>query len=335
MSKRCFQQVIRLNFTYYTIMFTLQILLWGSVSLASVFNLWGFWAHRFINRMAVYRLPPEMGVLFKPHIDWISDNAVNPDRRRYSVVGEAERHFIDLDSYGDSAAYLPRDWKAALARYGEDSLRNHGIAPWHLERHLHQLTDAFRTGETSRILRLAADLGHYVADIHVPLHTTRNYNGQLTGQEGIHAFWETRLPELYATDYEFWIGPVRYIEDPRETIWQTILETHAACDSVLSLERKIAAGLPPDRQYVYELRNNALVKVPTPEFSRLYHRELAGQVERQMKKAIQLTGDLWYSCWVNAGQPVLPSTISTNIAESFPDTTSVRIPGVRMETDYE
>lgn len=58
---------------------------------------WGFWAHKRINRMAVYRLPAEMQFFYKKHIDYLSENATNPDKRRYSVVGEAERHFIDLD----------------------------------------------------------------------------------------------------------------------------------------------------------------------------------------------------------------------------------------------
>ena len=45
------------------------------------------------------------------------------------------------------------------------------------------------------VLRTAADLGHYLADAHVPLHTTGNYNGQRTNQTGIHALWETHNVE--------------------------------------------------------------------------------------------------------------------------------------------
>jgi hypothetical protein len=89
---------------------------------------WGFWAHKRINRLAVFRLPPEMQIFYKRNLDFITENAVNPDRRRYAVVGEAERHFIDLDVYGDSALYkLPRFWSEAIKRMGEDSLRKHGM----------------------------------------------------------------------------------------------------------------------------------------------------------------------------------------------------------------
>lgn len=290
---------------------------------------WGFWSHKFINRAAVYRLPPDMAYFFKHHIDQIAENAINPDRRRYSVVGEAERHYIDLDVYGDSAVHLPRSWHEAVARYGEDSLRKHGIAPWHLQKHIAWLTDAFRQRNHQRILTLATDLGHYIADIHVPLHTTRNYNGQLTRQEGIHAFWESRLPELYAEDYDLWIGPVNYLDNTTDAIWSTVFRTHAACDSVLRLEKKISGGIPADKQYVYETRNNALVRLPSREFAESFHRALSGQVERQMKAAIRLIGDIWYTCWVDAGQPDLGQA-DTQYADEPPADRPV-LPGIRPE----
>lgn len=300
---------------------------------ASQGTYWGFWAHKFINRAAVYRLPPEMAAFFKQNIDLISENAVNPDRRRYSVPGEAERHFIDLDAYGDSADSLPRSWNDAVARFGEDSLRKHGIAPWYLQQHIFRLREAFRNRNTALILRLAADLGHYIADIHVPLHTTRNYNGQLTGQEGIHAFWESRLPELFAPEYDFWIGPVSYLDDIPGTVWTTVYRAHAACDSVLGFEKKAALTVSPEKQYTYENRNNILVKQPSREFSGTYHKMLAGQVERQMRAAIRLIGDLWYTCWVDAGQPVLETT-----QMEYPDdsltVSPVPLPGIRLESEH-
>ncbi|MBB5283548.1 hypothetical protein HNQ92_001674 [Rhabdobacter roseus] len=267
---------------------------------------WGFWAHRQINRLAVYRLPPEMLVFYKKHIDYLSENAVNPDRRRYAVVGEAERHYIDLDVYGDSAlTKLPRHWSAAKEALGEDSLRRHGIVPWYIQTAAYQLTEALRARDARRILRLSADLGHYVADAHVPLHTTRNYNGQLTGQEGIHALWESRLPELLAQQYDLWIGPAQYLDNPTEAVWQAVAQAHAACDSVLRFEKQLSQTFDKDRIYSFENRNGVLVRTYSTAFSVRYHELLNGQVERQMRASIALVGDLWYTCWVNAGQPDL------------------------------
>src|SRR5690606_3261262 len=163
---------------------------------------WGFYAHSLINRQAVFSLPPEMISFYKPHIDFITEKAVNPDKRRYAVEGEAEKHFIDLDIYGDSALWvLPKYWPEAIEKFSEDSLRENGIGPWSAYLTMLSLTRAFEQKNTAAILRLSADLGHYLGDLNVPLHTTENYNGQLTGQEGIHGFWESRVPELMATGY--------------------------------------------------------------------------------------------------------------------------------------
>ena len=279
---------------------------------------WGFWAHRRINRLAVFRLPNEMQIFFKNNIDFLTENAVNPDRRRYAVVGEAERHYIDLDVYGDSALHiLPRYWKDAVAKIGEDSLRKHGIVPWYLQTAAFQLTEAFKAKDAKRILRISADLGHYIADAHVPLHTTRNYNGQLTKQEGIHAFWESRLPELFADDYQLWIGEPHYIENVSKEVWRIVAESHAASDSVFLFEKQLTESFDPDKKYSYELRNNVLTRTYSREFSERFHVMLKGQVERRMKASVAMVGDMWYTCWVNAGQPNLDEIagLSTTIAD--------------------
>lgn len=267
---------------------------------------WGFWAHRRINRLAVFRLPEEMQFFYKKNIDFLTDNAVNPDKRRYAVVGEAERHFIDLDVYGDSAlSILPKYWPDAVKKIGEDSLRKHGIVPWHLQTAAFQLTEAFKAKDAKRILRLSADLGHYVADSHVPLHTTRNYNGQLTGQEGIHAFWESRLPELFAEDYDLWIGEAQYLDNITTQVWLVVAASHAASDSVFKFEKQLSDSFEPDKKYSFELRNNVLTRTYSKEFSEHYHQMLKGQVQRRMRASIKMVGDMWYTCWINAGQPDL------------------------------
>ena len=199
-----------------------------------------FYAHQQINRLAVFTLPVEMMPFFKKHISFLADNAVNPDKRRYAVVGEAPRHFIDLDAYPDtSAATLPRYYKDATDRYGADTLALHGLVPWQIQLTKYQLTEAFKQRNVRRILRVAADLGHYIADANVPLHTTRNYNGQLTNQQGIHGFWESRLPELFSTDYDFLTGQAEYVDSPQKAAWRAVFKANAALDSVLRFEQAV------------------------------------------------------------------------------------------------
>jgi hypothetical protein len=265
---------------------------------------WGFFAHKEINKLAIFTLPPEMIGFYKKHLEFIEHQAVNPDKRRNVLKEEACRHFIDLDAYPDSVQ-LPVYWKDAVEKFSEDSLSRHGIVPWHIQRIKLQLTEAFRQKAIDKILRLSADLGHYAADANVPLHTTANYNGQLTNQHGIHGFWESRLPELFHKDYDFFIGKAIYLENTQEAAWKAVHAAHAAVDSVLIFERELSAKFPEDKKYAFEERNGITLKMYSEDYSRTYHQQLDGQVERRMRASVLFVGSLWYTCWIDAGQPDL------------------------------
>lgn len=267
---------------------------------------WGFFAHKQINRLAVFTLPPEMLGFYKRNIEFITEHAVDPDKRRYAVVGEAQRHYIDLDNYGDNPfENIPRKWDDAVAKFSEDTLQAHGIIPWHIDVMVRRLTFAFKNMNLDQILRYSSDLGHYVGDAHVPLHTTKNYNGQLTNQRGIHGFWESRLPELFSGDYDFFVGKAKYIDNVLDFAWETVRQSFAAKDSVLQFEAELNERYAQDRKYAFENRGAALMRVYSEEYSRDYHIMLNGMVERRMRATIIAVGSLWYTAWVNAGQPDL------------------------------
>jgi hypothetical protein len=265
---------------------------------------WGFFAHKEINKLAIFTLPPEMIGFYKKHLEFIEHQAVNPDKRRNVLKEEACRHYIDLDAYPDSIQ-LPLYWKEAVEKFSEDSLSHHGIVPWHIQRIKFQLTEAFRQKAIDKILRLSADLGHYAADANVPLHTTANYNGQLTNQHGIHGFWESRLPELFHQDYDFFTGKAIYLENTQQAAWNSVYAAHAAVDSVLLFEKELNNKFPEDKKYAFEERNGVTLKMYSEDYSRTYHQQLAGQVERRMRASVLFVGSLWYTCWVDAGQPDL------------------------------
>ena len=285
--------------------FSIILLLSCSVLLSG----WGFFAHKKINQLAVFTLPPEMIGFYKKNIEYITDASCNPDRRRYAVPEEAARHYIDLDDYGDSAAYkLPRYWNDAVAKYSNDSLQARGIVPWHVNNIFYSLRDAFFVGDPQRILRYSAELGHYVGDAHVPLHTTSNYDGQKTGQVGIHGFWESRLPELYFAEYDFLVGKASYVKNVQLKAWHIVGGAHAALDSVLLFEKKLSETLG-NSKFGFETKGNQTVKVFSKEYSMQYHHMLNGMVERQMQRSVKAVGDLWYTAWVDAGQPDLKKLI--------------------------
>ncbi|HTH54624.1 MAG TPA: zinc dependent phospholipase C family protein [Cyclobacteriaceae bacterium] len=270
-----------------------------------VCSAWGFFGHKKINRLAVFTLPVEMAPFYKKNVRYIEESAVNPDRRRYIVPDEAPRHFIDLDNYGDSAVFkLPRYWSQAVEMIGEDSLNAHGILPWNIQRVYLQLRDAFFVRNPDRILKLSADLGHYLADAHVPLHTTKNYNGQLTNQVGIHALWESRLPELFSTDYDFYTGKAQYVSNVQKEAWKIVVHTNEALDSVLRFEKQMSE-LWGEKKYNFESQGKLTIKVFSVGYSKAYHDKLSGMVERQMRASVLMIGSLWYSAWVDAGQPDL------------------------------
>lgn len=268
---------------------------------------WGFYAHRLVNYYAVFLVPPEMMILYKPNILFISEHAVDPDKRRYAVKEEGARHYIDLDSYGKYPYDgLPRKWADAVKKYAEDSLKAHGIVPWHIEVMLGRLTKAFEEKDKAKILKLSAEVGHYVADSHVPLHASSNHNGQFTNQRGIHGFWESRIPELLAeTEWSFLAGRAVYVSKPLEYCWKKVLESGRQADTVLRLEKKLSEHFPADARYAFEKRNGVIVKQYSDAYARAYNEVLAGMVERRLVESIHDIACIWYTAWVNAGQPDL------------------------------
>ena len=296
---------------------TLSIVLFFHLSLHS----WGFWAHQRINRMAVFSLPAGMFGFFKHHIDFLTIHAVDPDKRRYAVEGEAACHFIDLDRYGDHPLdSIPRRWKDAVQKYSEDTLMAHGIVPWHIEKMTYRLTGAFRDHDAARILKYAAEIGHYIGDAHVPLHCTQNYNGQLTGQHGIHGFWESRIPELFGEEFDYYTGRGTYISDPLGMAWKIVGESYRAHDSVLAFERELNNKFPADRKFAYEQKGNTIVKVYSREYATAYDRMLNGMAERRMRDAIHRVASYWYTAWINAGQPDLEINGVSEDSETIPET---------------
>lgn len=274
--------------------------------------------------MAVFTLPSEMIGFYKQHLLFVMEEAVGPDKRRYVIAEEAPRHYIDIEAFGDSALYkLPRYWREAVAVYSEDTLKAYGIVPWHIQKEAHRLTAAFMRRDIKAILKVSADIGHYIADAHVPLHTTENYNGQLTGQHGIHGLWESRLPELFLDDYDFFVGKADYLENIQMSAWSAIISAHEALDSVLLFERQLSKKYTAGTKYGYEERGASTIKVYSYAFSEDYHKLLGGQVERQMRRTIKMIGDVWYTCWVNAGQPDLSSLSQETVVRELTDVPAV------------
>lgn len=258
-----------------------------------------------------------MLILYKPNIEFISEHAVDPDKRRYAVAPEGPRHYIDIDYFGKYPYRdLPHNWKDAVAKYTEDTLQANGIVPWHIQTMLVRLTNAFKEKNFSAIMKNSAEIGHYIADAHVPLHASSNHNGQFTNQRGIHGFWESRVPELLAEkQFDFFVGKAEYIKNPGVFIWDRVLESGIESDSVLSFEKALSVQFG-DKKYSFEKRNNVVIRQYSSAYTIAFNNKLNGMVERRMRQAIFAVASFWYTAWVNAGQPDLSSLSSQSFTES-------------------
>lgn len=273
---------------------------------------WGFYAHKKINRMAVYAVPPPLSAFYKKNIEYITQHAVDPDKLKFIDSTEAIHHYINIDHYGiDGFNKLPRYWKDAVKKYTKDSLDKYGTLPWQISLWEYKLTDAFKKKDVSAILKASAFLGHYIADAHVPLHTAANFNGQETNQQGIHALWESAIPEAFGNTYAHINGGAVYLKDPSGKIWNILLQSHALVPTVLSAEKEISNHFTDAQKYLVYENKGRKIKY-TPAYIAAYNKALKGMVEKQLHAAAIDLACFWYTAWVNAGEPVLPLSRTKN-----------------------
>jgi hypothetical protein len=272
---------------------------------------WGSFGHEHINRASVFALPDPLKSFFYNHIDFITLESTVPDLRKYTLNDKAEnpRHFIDLENFGGLDS-IPATLEEAKKKYDEKFLQQNGILPWYLEELMQKLTKAFKEKKKTEILFIAADLGHYLGDANMPLHTSANYDGQQTNQKGIHALWESRLPEMFGKDYNYHTGEAHYIEDVHAEILNVIKSSHALKDTLLICDRELKKKFAENKIYKTDeagkvIKNKYGQTIFSDEYTKQFHAALNGMVEKQMRKSISVTANFWYTAWVNAGKPDL------------------------------
>lgn len=266
---------------------------------------WGFYAHKKINFLAVFTVPSPLNKFLKKDIDLLQEYAVLPDERRYIMDDEAQRHYIDLDHYNIKEIQF-KSFKEVSINISIDSLNAHGIVVWYIPIAYAKLKNAFQNREKDKIIKYAAELGHYVADAHVPLHTTSNYDGQKTGQSGIHSFWESRIPELLNINLEDWLGPAEYISNVQNSAWEYVLASNYLVNDLLLKEKELSTRYPSNKKYSFEQKGTILIKNYSKDYALEYHKLLKHSIEDRFSEAIKQIGSLWYSAWLEAGQPDLP-----------------------------
>jgi hypothetical protein len=242
------------------------------------------------------------------------------------VENEACKHFMDCDFYEKAVPLdtIPRDYSEAICLFSEDTVVKHGIVPWQCNKMIYWLKNAFQERNLQKILKVSADIGHYVADAHVPLHTSSNYNGQKTNQHGIHALWETRIPEIFINQYPIYISEVEFLPNYSMEIWKSVEESFGLVPRVLMFEKLAKQTTPENNHYQFVQKGSKVMKVESEQLIRNYERQLENMVLLRMKKSIQMVANTWYTAWIMAGEPDL-----TNLNSSIP----VDLPIENIEND--
>ncbi len=268
---------------------------------------WGFQAHREVNGRAVDLLLGPLGDYFQRHRHWLVALSTDPDQRRQFLPAEAPNHYIDLEYYdAPPLDSIPRERKAAEEKFGRDNLPEWGTLPWHILGVTQALKEAFEGGEWERAVVLAADLGHYLADAHMPLHTTINHNGQQTGNDGIHHLFESTMIRRHFDDYRPAGLELPTITDPAENVFAWLEESYGHIGTLLAADSAGRAGLSEAQLATLTQGYSAdPATIPDSYLDRLY--EATGPLAwRQLDQSTYRLAALWLWAWEQAGRPQPP-----------------------------
>ncbi len=237
-------------------------------------------------------LPPPMRAFFEHNRGFLLAHANDPRQWTKKDRYEKMRQYIFLDKYG-SFPYLklPHNYQAAVQVFGEGKVKSNGVLPWQIGEYSLKLTNAMKAGKWDEAREDAAALGFYVADAHDPLHTTENYDGQLTGQTGLGERFGTQLFDRYSHFFIFRPNDAEKIDDPTGYAFQMVLEAHTWVDQIILADRLARDDLPGYNE---------------DYFDRFYSR-VGSTVMKEISMAAHDVGSYWYTSWLNAGQPALPS----------------------------
>jgi hypothetical protein len=262
---------------------------------------WGYDAHRFIMERAIGLLPAELRPFYDLHRVSLIERAIDPDTWQSAGFDDQEspHHFLDLDweGYGKYPfAGLPRDYTAAVAKFGRQRIEENGTVPWRVEEMYGNLRRAFesypRRGPFGRydIIFYSAWLTHYVSDAHVPFHAVINYDGQFTSQHGIHARFEAYLFERYRNQWSVMPKPIAPVKNPRDFIFDVVLQGTQLVAPILKSDRDAIGNRDEydDAYYAAFFKANRAV------------------MERRLAESMAASAAMIAGAWEAAGRPAVP-----------------------------
>jgi hypothetical protein len=253
---------------------------------------WGPAAHRLVNGSAIQCLPSDMRGFFDANRQFVLDHANDPQEWVKKDRYEQMRHYIYLDKYGYFPYLnLPHSYRAAVARYGRGRIGRDGSLPWQIGEYSLKLTEAFRLQNWDEAKEDAAALGFYVADAHDPLHTTQNYDGQLTHQTGLAERFGIRLIDRYSGFFMLHPTEAAKVDDPTEYAFEIVLEANTWVNRILLADMRSREGLDGYSK----------------DYLDRFYTQIGPTAMQEINAAAHDTGSYWYTAWLNGGKPALPS----------------------------
>jgi len=256
---------------------------------------WGFEAHKFIMGRAIALLPAPIRPFFEAARVSLVEHSIDPDLWRRAGWGEEmTRHYFDLDAYGTHPfKEVPHELNEAIKKHGIEFVNRNGTLPWRTVDVQRELAEAFRQRDVyarENIKFYASVVGHYVADAHVPFHTTLNHDGQLTQQLGIHARFELEMFERFRNWIRISPRPVFKIPDPRAYMFDTLTQSFVLVQPLLDADRLAASG--------------------RDQYDDGYYAMFFGKgrplLESRLADSITAVASMITAAWVEAGRPPLP-----------------------------
>jgi len=283
-----------------------------SVLVLVLLSSWGGTGHYIISLEASRSFNTEMQQ-FADWANYLAGHASDADNRKSSDPTEAPKHYIDIDNYSEFINNQPMlSMAEAVNKYGYSFVIDNGTLPWATKATYNSLVIALRNGRIDRAKQFAADLGHYVADGHMPLHITKNYNGQLTGNTGIHSRYESTMINAHADEfYNSQPREITYVQNTQQYIFDYIYFNYQYADSIIDADN-YAKSINPD--YSSSAYKDALWE------------KTKGFTKRLFTNASQRLAELFYSAWIDAGRPSVTSTAEVNLDRAtmfvYPNPTS-------------
>lgn len=266
-----------------------MLLLW--LALTGTVFAWGPAAHQIVNTWAIQTLPPEIRSFFENNRQFLAEHANDADELMKKDRYERMRHYIYLDKYG-AFPYrdLPHDYAHAKDKFVSWRITRDGVLPWQIGEFSLRLTKAMKTGDWENVKLDAAALGHYVADAHDPLHTTQNFDGQLTSQTGLSVRFDIQLIDRYSNFFIMHPESAEKIDDPTEYAFQTCLASNVWVNLIIWSDLRAREGLTDYSDEYYDR----------------FYNQVGSTLVHEINSAAQDTGSYWYTAWLNAGRPRLP-----------------------------